>query len=329
MRQIILIKATLVLYSIATAQSDETSSSSISSVCGPITCDNGGRCIDISVLLQDKNVTESAKVQEANAEASETLLTFCSCPVGYSGITCSVKHNNICSPLQKKCKSGRECVKNIHDPLVDECPCDVAYSISDFAGRMCEDPVTDYCDQSSHEVEPRFFCTNGGTCRNSIVATGESVDQDAWADVEGDRYALCECPPEFEGEHCEYLKGYGKPSSQSVVLLSNDDSDARVGFATFIVLIVSAGTFGIALIMKRNLVGLHINPKNQSNENATLCELEFESDTTYADKKFGICQNTSSPTSVTAGSEFQRYTTLDVDQIVEVQEPNHDEAQFV
>lgn len=67
--------------------------------------------------------------------------------------------------------------------------------MSTFAGDMCREPATSYCGQGS--LQNRGFCTNGGLCRTNLSAqTGEYST-----------HSGCHCPPEFEGPHCEYLKG--------------------------------------------------------------------------------------------------------------------------
>jgi hypothetical protein len=305
------------------ANNHHTSSSSDHHMaCGNLTCHNGGQCVDISFLAEEQEVPEDPKVLEANAEASGTLLTFCQCPVGYSGITCEVHHDNICEPTQTVCKSGRECVTNSQDPLVGECPCDIAYGVSIFAGMMCEKPATEYCDQYNHETGHELFCTNGGTCRNTLVANGETVDQDSWGNVEGDRSTTCICPPEFEGEHCEALNGYRASAMEGYPAMSaKERREARFGVAVFVLAILSGVAFLLGLGVKRYLIGSHQNPSEGDDEVPNDLELEIEQGVKEIDTdlKNDIGSGNRSPTSV---------NTFDIDQIVDVQD-SHDEAKFV
>lgn len=156
---------------------------------GPVTechlaCQNGGYCTNISA---DERTT-------LEIFSGGHMIDHCICPPGYSGLTCE---NVVEQCHDLKCHNGAPCSFKNGQYL---CDCSEADAISRFAGAMCRDPATSYCGQGG--IHNRGFCTNGGLCKANL-----SLDSSA---LLGNDYAIndgCHCPPEFEGPHCEFLKG--------------------------------------------------------------------------------------------------------------------------
>ena len=156
--------------------------------CGSLACQNGGQCLDTTF--------QQGTSEESNAEVTGDLLTKCICPPGYGGITCSYHHGQICAEGQTSCKHGSsKCVPNELMNDVLECPCDTAYAVSEFAGQMCENPATTYCDSVwNHETNRQHFCTNGGNCVGGSQGQEQmTAESDAWGMVESDTPVRCEC----------------------------------------------------------------------------------------------------------------------------------------
>lgn len=110
-----------------------------------------------------------------------------------------------------------------------ECDCDQAFKRSAYAGAECEHPATEYCGEEGDadgdveslvENSRHSFCTNGGGCRMSV-----GTDED---------HQGCDCPPDFEGPHCEYLMGT-MPTKRS----NTSKASAAVMYAVLIVAFVT------------------------------------------------------------------------------------------
>ena len=142
-------------------------------------CDNGGIC---SFQPLHPNPTNSLHAQPQQQQHDEVLPTdgslgeFCLCPPSYTGLTCSEPT----SPLNEcyhyggnhRCRGGGFC-RPLSTSTYDletmkenvwKCDCLVADRVSRFAGAMCREPSTEYCD-----AEGDVFCTNGGTCVNNLI----------------------------------------------------------------------------------------------------------------------------------------------------------------
>mmetsp|Transcript_46821 Transcript_46821/g.56275 ORF Transcript_46821/g.56275 Transcript_46821/m.56275 type:complete len:320 (-) Transcript_46821:141-1100(-) len=137
--------------------------------CG--SCQNGGIC------KHDEN------------EDNQSIAT-CKCPKPYRGDHCEVA---VCDN-GNQCQNSATCTFN-EESLEYRCDCSSTTSTTySYAGLTCEHESTDSCvyDKSMSKIT---FCTNGGICKQHI---------------EGDTdpsHKGCICPDEFEGPHCEYLKG--------------------------------------------------------------------------------------------------------------------------
>ena len=113
-------------------------------------CANGGYCALIEGTQQ-----EIAKMAQAG-----DLIEVCVCQPGYSGLTCQIAIEE-CNLSDLTCHNKVPCT--IH-PDTGEwgCDCSIADSMSEFAGRMCRRPITEYCAGNFEPDSPLSFCTNGG-----------------------------------------------------------------------------------------------------------------------------------------------------------------------
>ena len=145
-------------------------------------CENDGVC---SLQPLNPHPSNSLHAKEQNdsislndqAPVDGTLAEFCLCTPSYTGLTCEkpIDSMNECYHYEgnHRCKGGGFCVPlytktydlEIMEKQIWKCDCLVADRVSKFAGAMCREPSTEYCDQ-----EGKSFCTNGGTCENNLVA---------------------------------------------------------------------------------------------------------------------------------------------------------------
>eukprot|EP00048_Salpingoeca_helianthica_P006382 m.97807 g.97807 ORF g.97807 m.97807 type:complete len:1254 (+) comp13990_c1_seq1:106-3867(+) len=149
-------------------------------------CLNGGTCFD-------------------GTDASDSSLTSCVCPQGYTGTFCETLVNT-CFP--NPCANGGRCT-----PLVNDFSCTCAPG---FTGPLCQNDINECltlpnacrdgccrnlpgnytCDCFPGAVGPRCTpdfcasrpCQNGGVCTNL------------------DDTFSCDCPPKFDGEGCTSLR---------------------------------------------------------------------------------------------------------------------------
>jgi len=151
-----------------------------------LNCANGGFC---SLYPFGSSLTITATPVDGS------LREVCICPLGFTGLTCSEPTDSLESCQQHEdshvCRHGGLCreVDVASDEKEWKCNCEIADGVNSFAGAMCRQPATEYCN-----FHGTSFCTNGGTCVNNLVQ--------AQLESEGE----CICPPEFTGPHCEFLK---------------------------------------------------------------------------------------------------------------------------
>jgi hypothetical protein len=111
--------------------------------------------------------------------------------------------------------------------------------VSAFAGLQCENAATSSCEIDNDT--PEFaFCTNQGTCRKMVKR--------------GEPHPGCTCADDFEGMHCQYLKGTAPP--EDLVQYPGDDGEMSA-VAKFVIVIVSLGVAGLLgyVIWKKKSVG--------------------------------------------------------------------------
>lgn len=162
----------------------------MSTISCDLKCANGGYC---SLYPHESSLFTSIPVDGS-------LHQICVCPLGYTGLTCSEPTTEL-DPCHEHdgtyvCRHGGMCVEQTkttsssnHSSSEWMCECVMADEVNAFAGAMCRQPATEYCNASGSS-----FCTNGGTCVSNLVHLEFQVSGE------------CICPPEFTGPHCEFLK---------------------------------------------------------------------------------------------------------------------------
>eukprot|EP00529_Nitzschia_sp_RCC80_P022984 CAMPEP_0113500122 /NCGR_PEP_ID=MMETSP0014_2-20120614/32134_1 /TAXON_ID=2857 /ORGANISM="Nitzschia sp." /LENGTH=475 /DNA_ID=CAMNT_0000394385 /DNA_START=49 /DNA_END=1476 /DNA_ORIENTATION=- /assembly_acc=CAM_ASM_000159 len=93
------------------------------------------------------------------------------------------------------------------------CDCSAADERSEFAGTMCRNPITEYCQRGPYDPHlPTInFCTNGGRCESDFSPTSKSLFSSSTLppsnnDINNTSSNKCRCPADFYGPHCEFLK---------------------------------------------------------------------------------------------------------------------------
>ncbi|KAG7336909.1 hypothetical protein IV203_006174 [Nitzschia inconspicua] len=159
-------------------------------------CANGGYC----------SLVEGTADELARMAQSGKLISTCICKPGFSGVTCQHVDQR-CSLPERKCSNGFPCqvVNTDKNGTIEwSCDCAMADSLSDFAGKMCREPLTEYCNGKFDPHAPFAFCTNGGRCRGDFM--GAQVDPGNTMVNAFYQDAGCICPRDFYGPHCEFLK---------------------------------------------------------------------------------------------------------------------------
>jgi hypothetical protein len=160
-----------------------------------IPCANGGYC----------NLVDGTADELVHMAQSGRLVSTCHCKPGFTGIACENIHQECYLP-ERKCSNGMPCraINNDDESTEWVCDCALADSLSKFAGKMCRDPITEYCSGKFDPHAPLVFCTNGGRCRSDVI--GAQVDPRNTTVNKDYQHAGCICPPDFYGPHCEFLK---------------------------------------------------------------------------------------------------------------------------
>lgn len=158
-----------------------------------LACQNDGYCTYIS--------TDEGTLIEIFSSGG--MIEHCVCPPGFSGLACENVAEQ-CNYL--KCQNGAPCTLKDGQYI---CDCDAAEGVSRFAGSMCREPATSYC--GAGVLQNRSFCTNGGLCLGNILHQSSKYST----------HSGCRCPPEFEGPHCEYLKGMSPDAAEEPHLTSS------------------------------------------------------------------------------------------------------------
>jgi hypothetical protein len=135
--------------------------SSMSTISCDLNCENGGYC---SLYPFESSLVTSIPVDGS-------LHQLCVCPLGYTGLTCSEPTQELESCHEQDgtsvCRHGglcREIGTSSNQSSEWVCDCGIADQVNAFAGAMCRQPATEYCNMSGSS-----FCTNGGTCVSNLV----------------------------------------------------------------------------------------------------------------------------------------------------------------
>jgi hypothetical protein len=140
---------------------------------------------------------------------SGIMIMQCICPEQYTGMGCELERP-VCNLSTLKCPNGAACEQDPHDPTQYNCDCSIADTVSYRASQFCRRTYTEYCYSGSSSQLKRdtemgiAFCTNGGKCKGDILAAKEAP----WNTTANALYeqAGCNCPAEYYGPHCEFLR---------------------------------------------------------------------------------------------------------------------------
>jgi len=153
-----------------------------------LNCLNGGRC-----QFGFRDITQAEQFYHTTVNPNENF-QHCVCPDGYGGRYCEIQHDE-CGPSGHFCYHGGSC-KSLTSPQGDMtqyfCDCTNAadHRSDQYVGQMCHYPATSFCTKSPG-VNGHPFCANNGKC----------LDQ-------GNGIHECECPADWEGDRCEFPKGF-------------------------------------------------------------------------------------------------------------------------
>lgn len=116
-------------------------------------------------------------------------------------------------PDNHHCENGSKCVQNPYDEGSYYCDCDEVIWNVDYEGLFCEHKAEVYCTKPGNGFGKHWFCTNGGTCMEEV---GKDLQ---WK---------CNCPDEYEGSYCQYVKG-SKPAGYPFNNRSNPSKNPSPG----------------------------------------------------------------------------------------------------
>lgn len=160
-----------------------------------LNCANNGIC-----QFLDGTLEELQKQMQ-----SGLMIMKCQCTVGYTGMGCE-QARPICNLQTLKCPNGIPCEAFLNSsPTQYHCDCSVADRISTTTARFCRNTYTEYCSSSISHGSNISFCTNGGKCMADIISAEVApFNTSVNAHYE---HAGCICPSEYDGPHCEFLRG--------------------------------------------------------------------------------------------------------------------------
>lgn len=137
------------------------------------------------------------------------------------------------SDLFRTCPDGHRCQHNSLCVEAEEGSyfCDCSTSTGDYAGLSCEYAAEDYCIGTDGFA--LVWCTNRGMCQVSASNT--------W---------YCECPPEYDGPHCEYVAG-SKPSNWPSFELGKSQATApqKDGLAVGVSVTIALVSIAVGLML--------------------------------------------------------------------------------
>mmetsp|Transcript_48200 Transcript_48200/g.145604 ORF Transcript_48200/g.145604 Transcript_48200/m.145604 type:complete len:634 (-) Transcript_48200:244-2145(-) len=179
-----------------------------------LNCKNGGQCRHGI----NPNVAGILGTKFDLSIKAHSGFMHCSCPDGFIGADCSVGYE-ICGPeeeMQHLCANGGKCIRTGTDSEGKgkyACNCGVR---NPFAGQHCEHPATVFCAKSEEGEKNSYhsFCTHGGKCKEHITPT--------------ESHPGCECPDDWEGDHCQYRFGT-TPVEEVTAILKEESSEYANG----------------------------------------------------------------------------------------------------
>lgn len=171
----------------------------------------------------------------------------CQCYPNFAGADCSIPFET-CEDGERTCYNGSTCVRNnSRDPTTNKykyhCDCTKAEGESPFAGLQCREQATTYCVVGREKSE-YAFCANGGECIR-LVENGKA-------------HPGCKCSEEFEGQHCQYLKGEAPAEDlgQPYMLVPGEGGDSAKGIVIFVIIVVCASVIlAMAYVVHRKRTG--------------------------------------------------------------------------
>jgi len=163
-------------------------------------CKNGGVCAQGAKVLGSLHDVVG-DVSHLNQTHAMGEFAHCVCPEGFIGLFCEHKVE-ACGEGEHVCLHGSKCIPDASTDRGYTCDCSFADAkvgkddeFHYFAGEFCEYTDTDICSTEDN-VEPLYFCVNGGKCKSMAGA--------------GDPDPGCDCPEDYTGLQCELNKAVVK-----------------------------------------------------------------------------------------------------------------------
>eukprot|EP00545_Synedropsis_sp_CCMP1620_P011500 CAMPEP_0119014572 /NCGR_PEP_ID=MMETSP1176-20130426/9979_1 /TAXON_ID=265551 /ORGANISM="Synedropsis recta cf, Strain CCMP1620" /LENGTH=673 /DNA_ID=CAMNT_0006967775 /DNA_START=195 /DNA_END=2216 /DNA_ORIENTATION=- len=135
----------------------------------------------------------------------------CSCPHGWTGITCNRVYNS-CDG-DHKCYNGGACIPGLTDYYGNEqLFCDCSHAMDEdgipFVGKFCESASEMDCGSEG------LYCANGGECNPNYPHDGVKP---------------CFCINDFDGPHCEFKASENVPTC---TLTCQNGGNCQLGYTT-------------------------------------------------------------------------------------------------
>lgn len=158
------------------------------------------------------------------------------------------------------CDNFSMCVENPEDEGSFYCDCEESSLDDTVAGLSCEHVATDYCTFDK-EVSAVSFCTNHGTCK--VVVSPESA------------HLGCNCPDEYVGEHCQFVKGTPVPNNwpgQTSNVSTTSGNEKLKGGVTAVIVLICLAFVGVLAYF------VYMRKKSPSGVGLGSPELELDAD---------------------------------------------------